>query len=97
MDNTVYLYIPREKLLNTISRKHRDNKFKKLYYYKNKKLQEFNGNSIQEEIYINKKDNKKHNVIDYQNNKKKQLIKKINYNKYIKNKINSKNFVLDFS
>ena len=37
MDNTVYLYIPREKLLNSISRKHR-----------NKKLHQFNENSIQE-------------------------------------------------
>ena len=40
MDNTVYLYIPREKLLNSISRKHRNKKFKKLYYYKKNKKQQ---------------------------------------------------------
>jgi len=139
MNNTVYLYIPREKLLNSTSRKHRNNKFKKLYYYKNKKLHQFNETSIQEidifkletiqtetlykdnykslhdkyfdhykvlkpeynncdEIYIDKtkfennKDDK-----DYKKNKKKQLIKKINYNNRIKMKSNPENFVLDWS
>lgn len=44
----IYLYIPRQKILNYSSRKHHNKKFKKLYYYVNKKQFKFNENIINE-------------------------------------------------
>lgn len=52
----MYVYIPREKLLNLKDRKHRNKKFRKIYYYKNKKKYLFNDKKIQEIDIVNKQE-----------------------------------------
>ncbi len=52
MDNNIYLYIPREQILNFESRNHRGKNFRNLFYYKNKKRYKFNDKQINEvDIY----------------------------------------------
>ena len=52
MDNNLYLYIPRDVVLNYQSRNHRGNNFRTIYYYKNKKRYKFNDATINEiDIY----------------------------------------------
>jgi hypothetical protein len=48
MDNLLYLYIPRDKILNYTSRIHRGDNFRKIFHYKNKKRFSFDANKIQE-------------------------------------------------
>ena len=43
-----YVYIPREKILNVKNRKHRNNKFRNIFWYKNKRVYKFNSKSIKE-------------------------------------------------
>ena len=57
-----YVYIPREKILNTIKRKHRNNKFRNIYYYKNKRVCHFNSKIIKE-IDITNKQRIQHDVL----------------------------------
>jgi hypothetical protein len=68
MDSTLYIYIPRDKILNSVSRKHRENKFKKIYYYKNKKMHIFDEKKIKE-VDIYKVENIQINTL-YKNNYK---------------------------
>ncbi len=52
MDTDIYLYIPRDIVLNYQSRKHRGDKFRTIYYYKNKRRYKFNDKNINEiDIY----------------------------------------------
>tara|TARA_R100000900_G_scaffold142792_1_gene124900 strand:- start:504 stop:917 length:414 start_codon:yes stop_codon:yes gene_type:complete len=52
MDNNIYLYIPRDIVLNYKSRKHRGDNFRTIYYYKNKRRFKFNEKEINEiDIY----------------------------------------------
>lgn len=55
-DKYMYVYIPREKIMNSKERKHRNNKFRKIYFYKNKKKYAFNNSKIQEIDIINKQE-----------------------------------------
>mgnify|MGYP003651945077 CR=1 FL=1 len=48
MNNNLYVYIPRDIVLNYKSRKHRGNNFRTLYYYKNKMRYKFNSSEINE-------------------------------------------------
>ena len=93
MNTEIYLYIPRDKILNKIKRKHRTKDFRDIYFYRNKNKYVFNEKNIKE---IEKRDN------TYKKNKFKQLKKKIEYNKLKKNsqhnnKISKKSFIVDFS
>ena len=52
MDNELYLYIPRDVVLNYQTRNHRNDKFRTIYYYKNKSRYKFNDKNINEiDIY----------------------------------------------
>ena len=52
MDNNLYLYIPRDVVLNYQSRNHRGDNFRTIYYYKNKRRYKFNDKTINEiDIY----------------------------------------------
>lgn len=52
MDNNLYLYIPRDVVLNYQSRNHRGENFRTIYYYKNKRRYKFNEKNINElDIY----------------------------------------------
>jgi hypothetical protein len=52
MDTDLYLYIPRDIVLNYQSRNHRGDNFRTIYYYKNKRRYRFNDKNINEiDIY----------------------------------------------
>jgi len=52
MDTDLYLYIPRDIVLNYQSRNHRGDNFRTIYYYKNKRRYKFNDKNINEiDIY----------------------------------------------
>lgn len=52
MDNELYLYIPRDVVLNYQARNHRNDNFRTIYYYKNKSRYKFNDKNINEiDIY----------------------------------------------
>lgn len=52
MDNNIYLYIPRDEILNYKARNHRGDNFRTVYYYKDKRRYKFNEKTINEvDIY----------------------------------------------
>lgn len=61
--NYMYVYVPRNKIFNeNKERKHRNNNFRKIFYYKNKRIYEFNNDKIKE-IDITNKNEIQHNVL----------------------------------
>tara|TARA_R110002074_G_scaffold115152_1_gene245885 strand:- start:899 stop:1312 length:414 start_codon:yes stop_codon:yes gene_type:complete len=68
MNSEIYLYIPREKILNQVKRKHRTEDFRKLYFYREQKKYVFNDKNIIE-IDIYKVDNIQINTL-YKDNYK---------------------------
>lgn len=48
ISNNLYVYIPRDIVLNYKSRSHRGDNFRTLYYYKNKRRYKFNDSEINE-------------------------------------------------
>ena len=86
MNTEIYLYIPWDKILNKIKRKHRTKDFRDIYFYRNKNKYVFNEKNIKEiDIY---KSQKIQTNTFYKDNYKSQIDKYFDWYKVLKPKYN---------